>query len=294
MILAAIAVLLAAGGQTPRSIDEIVPAGTHPTPIVSGLKFLEGPVWTADHRLIWSDILGDTIYELRNGKALPFIKPSKRSIGNTIDLQGRIVSCHQESRNVTRREQNGKTTVLADRFDGKRFNSPDDVIVRSDGTIYFTDPSFALKPKDKELSFEGVYKISPEGTIELLAKDFVAPNGLAFSPDEKLLYVNDTRMRQIRVFDVLPSGEVSNGRLFAILTGEMAGEANGMKVDVEGNVYCTGPGGIQVFSSAGKFIGIIFMQQVASNFCFGDADHKTLYITAGQTLLRLRVKIAGR
>jgi gluconolactonase len=274
-------------------MDAIVVPGTHPSAIAGGFKFLEGPAWRPGGHLIWSDILGDTIYELRNGKPVPFIKPSQRAIGNTIDPQGRIVTCHQESRSVTRLEKNGAVTLLADRYEGKRFNSPDDVVVRSDGTIYFTDPSFALKPADRELPYDGVYKISPGGKIQLLLKDYVRPNGLAFSPDEKLLYINDTNRRQIRVCNVDTSGELSNDRVFAYLTGEMAGQANGMKVDVQGNVYCTGPGGIQVFTPTARFIGIIFLQHVVSNFCFGDPDRKTLYITAGQTLFKLRVKIAG-
>ncbi len=292
-MLLSIALSLLALSQGAPPIDAIVPPGTHPTLIADGFKFLEGPAWTSDGHLIWSDILANTIFELREGKVVPLIKPSQRAIGNTIDPQGRIVSCHQETRCVTRREKDGKITVLADRYDGKRFNSPDDLVVRSDGAIYFTDPSFALPPKEREIPFDGVYRISPDGKIELLSKDFVRPNGLAFSPDEKLLYVNDTIRRQIHVFDVAPSGEVSNDRLFAYLTGDMAGMANGMKIDVQGNVYCTGPGGIQVFSPAGKYIGMIFMQQVVNNFCFGDADRKTLYITTTRGLFKLRVRVAG-
>ena len=279
--------------QASLTLKDIVPSGTHPTFVVGRLEFLEGPVWMPDNHLLFSDIKGDTIYKLIDGRAVPFIKPSHRAIGNALDPQGRLVSCHQESRSVTRREPNGSETVLADHFEGKRFNSPDDLVVRSDGTIYFTDPSFGLKESDRELPFDGVYKISPEGKVEVLLKDFNKPNGLAFSPNEKLLYINDTVKRQIRVFDVAPSGALSNGKLFALITGEMSGEANGMKVDALGNVYCTAPGGIQIFSSDGKYIGLIFMREAVSNFCFGSYDAKTLFITAGSSIFQLRVNVPG-
>ncbi len=289
-IMAAIALLQRSPSA---SIDSLVPAGRMPARIAGGFKFLEGPAWTRDAHLIFSDILGDTIYILRNGRPAPLIKPSHRAIGNTIDPQGRIVSCHQESRSVTRRDTDGSDTVLADRYDGKRLNSPDDVVVRSDGTVYFTDPSFGLRPQDRELPFDGIYMVRAGQPPVLLSKTFSKPNGLAFSPNEKLLYVNDTVRRQIRVFDVAPSGALSNDRLFAILTGDDAGMANGMKVDAHGNVYCTGPGGIQIFAPEGKYIGRIRMLEVVSNFCFGDPDRKTLYICAGGSLFKLKMKVAG-
>jgi len=276
-----------------KPIDLIVPQGSHPSLLADGYRFTEGPAWTSDGHLIWSDILGDTIYEYRAGNATPLVHPSQRAIGNTIDPQGRIVTCHQQSRSVTRLEKDGSVTVLADRFEGKRFNSPDDVVVRSDGVVYFTDPSFGLKPADKELSIDGVYKISADGKIEQILNSFAKPNGLAFSPDETILYINDTVRQQIHSFDVLPSGEITHERLFAYLTGELAGQPNGMKVDELGNVYCTGPGGIQIFQPNGKFIGLIYMPQVVTNFCFGEVDRKTLYITAGQGVYKLRVNIAG-
>lgn len=187
----------------------------------------------------------------------------------------------------------GKETVLADRFEGKRLNAPDDVAARSDGNIYFTDPSFALRASDKEQSVDGVYRIDPKGEISLVSKTFAKPNGVCLSPDEKTLYVNDTVRQQIYAFDVSPEGSVSRERLFAYVTGELAGQPNGMKVDRQGNVYCTGPGGIQVFSAAGKYRGLIYMPQVVSNFCFGGKDYKTLYITAGSGLYSIQLKKAG-
>lgn len=292
LLLLAAALTVQVPGAPP--LDSIVPKNSHPVLVEGGFRFLEGPAWTRDGRLIFSDILGDTIYELKGGKGEAFIKPSQRAIGNTIDPEGRIVSCHQESRSVTRREKDGSITVLADRFEGKRFNSPDDVVVRSDGMVYFTDPSFGLKPSEKELPFDGVYRVLPGGKPQLLAKGFSKPNGLAFSPDEKLLYINDTIRRQVRIFDVSPSGDLSNERLFAILTGDGPGLPNGMKVDVKGNVYCTGPGGIQIFTPKAKFIGIIYTEQTVTNFCFGGADRRMLYIESPNALYKLRVRIAGR
>jgi len=279
--------------QDKTAFDSIVPAGAHPTFVAGGFKFLEGPVWMPEGRLIFSDILGDAIYELKDGTANPIIKPSQRAIGNAADGQGRVISCCQETRSLVRREKDGKLTTLADRFEGKRLNCPDDVVVRSDGTIYFTDPGFAIKAADRELPFSGVYKLSPDGKLEAVVKDLTRPNGLAFSPDEKRLYVNDTIRRQILVFDVQPSGELSHGRFFAVLAGDMPGQANGMKVDAKGNVYCTGPGGILIFTPEAKFIGLIYIREVVSNFCFGGADRKTLYMTAGQSLFKLGLRVEG-
>ena len=276
-----------------QQIGKIINPGQHPQVLVQGFKFTEGPVWSPNGELIWSDILGDSLYVLKQGKAEIFKKPSQRSIGNTFDNEGRLISCQQVTHSVVRYEKDGTTIVLADKFEGKRLNHPDDVIVRSDGTIYFTDPSFALSAADKALPFDGVYRISTDGKLTLLLKNYSRPNGLAFSPDEKRLYVNDTFRRLIFSYDVSPQGELSNEHLFAILTGDLAGLPNGMKTDIEGNVYCTGPGGIQVFQPDGKYMGLIYMKEVVSNFCFGDSDRKTLYITAGPSVFKLRVKIAG-
>ncbi len=287
------AALIVGSLQATPELDALVTRDSRPTLVTGGFRFGEGPVWTRDGRLIWSDILGDTIYQLKDGKAVPFIKPAQRSIGNALDPQGRLVSCHQQSRSVTRREKNGSVTVLADKFEGKKFNSPDDVIVRSDGSIYFTDPSFGLKDSDRQLAFDGVYRISPAGKVELLAKDFAKPNGLAFSPDEKRLYINDLIRHQIRVFDVSPTGSLSNDRQFAVLFGEQDGLANGMKVDVKGNVWCTAPGGIQVFAASGKFLGKIYQREIINNFCFGGPDKKTLFIVTARQLFKLPVKVAG-
>jgi gluconolactonase len=194
---------------------------------------------------------------------------------------------------VIRLETDGKETVLADRYQGKRFNAPDDVIARSDGNIYFSDPSFAVKPQEKELAFDGVYRISPDGTISVVSQTLAKPNGLAFAPDEKTLYVNDTVRQQIFAYDVAADGTPSHERLFAYVTGELPGQPNGLKVDRLGNVYCTGPGGIQIFSSVGKYIGYIYMATVVSNFCFGGKDFKTLYITSGSSVFQLKMNVAG-
>ena len=288
-----IATLLALVLQSTSQIDALVPKGTHPKVIAEGFRFTEGPVWAPEGILIFSDILADTIYKLEIDKPVVLVKPSHRTIGITYDAHKRRIVCQQETRSVVRRELDGSFTTLADKFDGKRLNAPDDVVARSDGNIYFTDPSFALRPEAKEQTFDGVYRISPSGTVTLVSKTFAKPNGLAFSPDEKTLYVNDTVRQQIYAFDVAADGTPSNERLFAFVSGELAGQPNGMKVDRSGNVYCTGPGGIQIFKPSGKYIGLIYLAPVVSNFCFGNNDFKTLYIAAGSTLYEMAVNVAG-
>ena len=169
------------------------------------------------------------------------------------------------------------------------------MVVRSDGSIYFTDPSFGLgsPPKWKELSFNGVYRIAPGGELVLLADDFETPNGLAFSPDEGVLYVNDTTRNHIRAFDVSDNGSISNGRVFVEMKGEETGRPDGMKVDQQGNVYCTGPGGIWIVQPDGKYLGRVMMPEQPANFGWSDQDWKTLYITARTSIYRMRLLVPG-
>lgn len=274
--------------------DDILPQGVKLEKVAGGFQFIEGPVWMPNGTLIFSDIPADALYQY-DGRDMPvlFRKPSHNANGNTLDRQNRLISCEHGSRTVTRQEKNGKITVLAERYEDRRLNSPNDVVVRSNGDIYFTDPPYGISKAQEELGFNGVFRLDTKGHLTAQVKDFNRPNGLAFSPDEKRLYVNDTEGRHIRVFDVQADGTLANGRVFAEVKGEKPGAPDGMRVDVRGNVYCTGSGGVHVFTPSGKFLGLIETPEVAANCGWGDADNKTLYITAGTTLYRIHLKIAG-
>jgi gluconolactonase len=217
----------------------------------------------------------------------------------TLDKQGRLIICEHGNRRVTRLEMDGKLKVLADRYEGKRLNSPNDVVVRSDGALYFTDPPHGLGKEDedlaKELKFNGVYRLA-DGKLQLLTSELNRPNGLAFSPDEKYLYVgNSSSKRRLWMrFEVTPDGGLANGQIFADASGSPEdGVPDGMKVDKKGNVYATGPGGIWLMSPEGKHIGTIVLPSNAANCNWGDKDGKTLYITAGTGIYRVRLNIEG-
>lgn len=263
--------------------------------IVSGFQFLEGPIWHPQGFLLFSDIPGNTIYKLTAQQtAEVFRRPSGKSNGNTIDREGRLITAEQEGRRLTRTTQDGQITTLVDRYEGKRFNSPNDLVVKSDGSIYFTDPPYGIEKAQEELGFYGVYRLSVDGKLTLLAKDFTTPNGLAFSPDEKKLYISDSEKKHIRVFEVNPDGTLSNGKIFAELKDpQKSGLPDGLKVDLAGNLYSAGPGGVWVFSPNGQLLGKIEVPEYTANLAWGDSDRKTLYITANTSLYRLRTKIVG-
>ncbi len=258
--------------------------------VAGDFKFTEGPVWcAANGELLFSDIPANRILRFKDGKCETFRSPSLNSNGLTLDKQGRLIVCEHGSRRVTRTETGGTVTVLAERFEGKRLNSPNDVVVRSDGAVYFTDPPYGVKREERELDFQGVYRISADGqTLVLLGKDFAKPNGLAFTPDEKTLYINDTERGHIRAFDVGADGMLTKGRIFAETPG-----ADGMKVDTAGNVYCTSRGGVMVFDRTGKHLGTFVTPEQPANCGFGDADWKTLYMTCRTGLYRVRLTIPG-
>ncbi|NOZ20262.1 MAG: SMP-30/gluconolactonase/LRE family protein [Planctomycetes bacterium] len=278
---------------------KIVPEGAVVEKVDTGFRFTEGPVWNAkEDCLRFSDIPANIIYLWRSGKKSEvFRDPSGHSNGLTYDKQGRLIACEHGNRRVSRTERDGSITVLAERYEGKRLNSPNDVVVKSDGSLYFTDPPYGLKKQkeDKELDFQGVYRISPDGkTLTLLIDDFDRPNGLAFSPDEKTLYIADSsKRRHIRAFDVKEDGTLANGRLFANLHHDDPGVPDGMKVDVEGNVYSTGPGGVWVFNPKGELLGRIVTPEVPANCAWGDADWKSLYTTARTSVYRVKLSIQG-
>ena len=294
--LAGLAVAAVVGGTAEETVawTEIMPATAKLEKIAGGFQFIEGPVWMPSGTLVFSDIPADSLLEWKgNGVPSVFRKPSHNSNGNTLDREGRLITCEHGSRKVTRTEKDGTITVLAERYGGKLLNSPNDVVVRSNGDIYFTDPPYGIKKEQEEVGFNGVYRIGATGALTVLVKDFDRPNGLAFSPDEKRLYVADTAGKHIRVFDVQADGTLANGRVFAEVTGDRPGVPDGMRVDVRGNVYCTGSGGVQVFAPSGKRLGTIEVPEVAANCAWGDKDNKTLYITASTGLYRVRLKIAG-
>jgi gluconolactonase len=260
----------------------------------------EGPLWWHEGRyLLFSDIHNDKRMKYQPGGAVTLHQePTNRANGLTRDLQGRLVACEHDSRRVTRQEADGSITVIANSFQGRPLNRPNDVVVKSDGCIYFTDPwTNPTAPQQWDLQYSGVYRVTPDlGTISLLADDFVIPNGLAFTPDESVLYINDSRRGHIRAFELMPSGMLAKqtDRVFADLRGDEPGVPDGMKVDVEGNVYCGGSGGLWIFDQNGKKLGrIAHGASATTNLAFGGDDWRTLYFTSRNHLGAVNVKISG-
>jgi gluconolactonase len=260
----------------------------------------EGPVWVHEQGyLLFSDIHNNKRMKYEPGKgASLFLEPTNRANGLTRDLQGRLLACEHDSRRVTRLELDGSPTVICNSFQGRQLNRPNDVVVKSDGSIYFTDPWTSPNPRNQwDLTFSGVYRLSADlGTLTLLVEDFTLPNGLAFSPDESVLYINDTRRGHIRAFEVMPNGTLArqSDRVFADLRGSEPGVPDGMKVDVAGNVYCGGAGGIWVMDPQGDKLGrIVHGASATTNIAFGGADWKTLYFTSRNHLGAVDLKIAG-
>ena len=260
----------------------------------------EGPVWWKEGGyLLFSDIHHSRRMKYTPGEGVTLVQePTNQANGLTRDLQGRLVACEHQSRRVTRQEHDGSITVIANSFQGRQLNRPNDVVVKSDGSIYFTDPWTSPNPAQQwDLTFSGVYRVSPDlGTLTLLINDFVVPNGLAFSPDESILYINDSRRGHIRAFEVLPNGALAkqSDRVFADLRGGEPGVPDGMKVDVEGNVYCGGSGGLWIMDASGEKLGrIAHGAPATTNLGFGGDDWKTLYFTSRNHLGSVNVKIAG-
>src|SRR5579883_2548895 len=285
------------------ALDNIISASEPIKELASGfggdLGPAEGPVWIKEGGyLLFSDIHNNRRMKYTPGQGVSvFLEPTNRANGLTRDLQGRVVACEHDTRRVTRRELDGSLTVIAASFQGKRFNRPNDVVVKSDGAIYFTDPGGPAVPEQWDLTHTGVYRVSADlGTLTLLVSDFVVPNGLAFSPDESILYINDSRRGHICAFDMLPNGTLARqtDRVFADLRGPEPGVPDGMKVDAEGNVYCGGAGGIWIIDPAGRKLGrIVHGAPATTNLAFGGDDWKTLYFTSRTHLGAVRVKIPG-
>lgn len=264
--------------------------------VATGFRFTEGPIWIEEEgNLLFSDIPANRILRLTSGRrAATFREPSGNSNGLIRDKEGRLIACEHSQRRVTRTEKDGSIKTLTDKFQGKKFNSPNDVVVKSDGAIYFSDPSYGIKPDEQEQPIQGVYRLSPDGKeLWLVAHDLARPNGLAFSPDEKKLYIDDSERGQIRVFNVEDDGSLSGGSVFHDMNVSSPGAPDGMKVDVEGHVFCTGAGGVWVFDTGGKHLGTIVTPEKPSNCAWGDSDWRTLYITAVTSIYKIRVNTPG-
>jgi len=308
------------------SIDRIVPAEAKMERVVSGFKWIEGPVW-ADGRLFFAEIPSNSIRTWTPGKGVsiflqpsgylgkePYGGPESGSNGMTLDARGRLTAAGHAQRDVYRLESfdaKGTITILADTYQGKKLNSPNDVVYKSDGSLYFTDPPYGLRTQgdrdpEKQLDVNGVYRIPhaqeqkagapPErDQLQLVVSDLTRPNGIAFSPDEKYLYVNNSQPRKIWMrYRVMPDGTLTGAKLLFDDTADpRPGNPDGMKVDREGNIYSAGPGGIWIFSPEGKPLGTILMPGRTSNVTWAGAERKTLYITDSEGIYRVRLKIAG-
>jgi gluconolactonase len=289
--------------QIDPALDKIISTSEPIKELASGfggdLGPAEGPVWIKEGGyLLFSDIHNSRRMKYTPGQGVSvFLEPTNRANGLTRDLQGRLLAAEHDTRRLTRRELDGSLTVIAASFQGRRFNRPNDVVVKSDGAIYFTDPGGPAVPEQWDLTHTGVYRVSPDlGTLTLLVSDFIVPNGLAFSPDESILYINDSRRGHIRAFDMAPNGTLAKqtDRVFADLRGADPGVPDGMKVDVAGNVYCGGSGGLYILDPKGKKLGrIVHGQPATTNLGFGGDDWKTLFFTSRVHLGSVNLKIAG-
>ncbi len=295
------------------ALDQIVPATPVVEKLADGFQFLEGPVWVRDGGyLLFSDPNANTMYAWTPEGQLSVFRAKSGytgldigeygqpgSNGLTLDRDGRVTINEHGNRRVTRLEKNGVLTVLADRYEGKRLNSPNDLVYRSDGALYFTDPPFGLprfhEDPRRELPFAGVFRYA-DGQLRLLATDLTGPNGIAFSPDERYLYVTnwDEKKKVVMRYELTPDGGLANERVFFDMTGAPGEEAlDGLKVDRRGNLYVSGPGGLWIISADARHLGTIHLPELPANFAWGDADGRTLYMTARTGLYRVRLGIPG-
>jgi len=279
---------------------DLVDPSLEPELVADGFEFTEGPVWDLPQGcLFFSDIPANIIYKWTpEDGVVEYRTPSFHSNGLTLDNEGRLLSCEHSGRRI-RIEENGEVSVLVDSYQGNKLNSPNDLVVCKNGDVIFTDPPYGLSNRhgvdaEAELDFLGVYRL-PAGSLEpvLLIDDFERPNGLAITPDEKTLYVDDTARRHIRVFDVQDDGSIANSRVLCELKGEGEGAPDGLKLDLNGNIYCTGPGAVWVFNPGGDLLGKIVMPQSAANLNWGGDDRKTLFFTARTAVYRVLTKVGG-
>ena len=266
----------------------------NPEKLAGDFQFVEGPIWQADGSLLFSDIPANRIYRWTpDGGAQVWREPTGNSNGLTLDGEGRLIACEHSGRRVSRTEADGTVAAIASHFNGGKLNSPNDVVVKSDGVVYFTDPPYGIQPEEREQPVNGVYRIFKDGTLDLLVEDFDRPNGLAFSPDESILYIDDSPRRHVRAFDVRPDGTLANSRIIADMDHPQPGSPDGMKIDEEGHLYVTGATGVWVFEPNGELLGVVATPERPANCAWGDDDRKSLYITAQTSLYRVRTKVAG-
>ncbi|HRJ44026.1 MAG TPA: SMP-30/gluconolactonase/LRE family protein [Caldilineaceae bacterium] len=274
-------------------LNNLIEAG-NPEKLAGGFQFTEGPIWQADGSLLFSDIPANRIYRWTpETGAQVWREPTGNSNGLTLDREGRLIACEHSGRRVSRTEADGSVAAIAAHFNGGKLNSPNDVVVKSDGVVYFTDPPYGIQPAEREQPVNGVYRILADGALELLVDDFDRPNGLAFSPDESVLYIDDSPRRHVRAFDVQPDGSLANSRIIADMDHPQPGSPDGMKIDAEGHLYVTGATGVWVFEPDGELLGVVVTPERPANCAWGDDDRQSLYITAQTSLYRVRTKVAG-
>ena len=263
--------------------------------VATGFGFTEGPMWDPKGFVYVSDETLNKIFRVSPDGQKEEVIALADPDGNTFDRQHRLIDCASVLRAIIEVTPQGKYKILADGYEGKRFNSPNDIIVGPDSALYFTDPTLDLVAGEKqEIPFKGVYRLDETATVQLLTKELTQPNGLAFSPDGKQFYVDDSEQRNIRVYDVGANSALSNGRVFAEEPGQKDdGVPDGIKVDKQGNLYVTGPKGILIWDKNGKHLGTIVIPEQPANLTWGDEDYRTLYITATTSLYRLRLKAQG-
>lgn len=274
---------------------KLIPQEAKLETLATGFGFTEGPVWDPSGFVYVSDEELNKIFRVYPDGHKEVLISLGDPDGNTYDQQHRLLDCASYLRAIIRITPDGQYTILADHFEGKKFNSPNDLVVGPDNAIYFTDPALDVPPGEKqELTFQGVYRLDVNGKVTLLTKELTQPNGLAFSPDGKHLYIDDSQQRNIRVYDFVPDGTLANGRIFGEEPGGKGdGVPDGMRADRDGNLYVTGPGGIWVWNPQGQHIGTILLPEQPANLAWGDPDRSTLYITATKSVYKLKTKAHG-